>query len=196
MLEDYIKKELRKVMALSKCEKRKVACLIYNKELGAIISGGYNENTIADTPCEDSDGFTYDTVIHAEIAAIQSVGEGFPKEDLVAYVSHDPCAMCYSTLVDTVSEVIVYPLSKKWDKEPKPIKVDAVHPSHYADVSGVPSIEFFKASSSIEQWRGYCKNTAMKYLYRLNGKEDPTINAKKCQYFVNKLVESYNENNS
>jgi len=185
----------------SPCQKRKVGCLIVNAT-GEFVSLGYNHNTDWGVEhCEDENGLTHSTVIHSEDMAYQEIPDHIKGTELYAYVSHEPCKACRQILNTVCKEVFVKNLSPRWPENiaeatSEETKIDAVHPAHYADVDGVPSIKFFEASSTVEQWRGYCKNTAMKYLYRLNGKEDPQTNAKKCKYFIDKLVESYDENDS
>jgi hypothetical protein len=67
-------------------------------------------------------------------------------------------------------------------KEPKE---DKVNPKHYPN----GSFDFMRSCAvNKDQFIGYCRFTAMKYLIRLEAKDEPLINAKKAQYFINELV--------
>ena len=212
-LKNTIWERVLEVADKSPCQKRKVGCIIVNAT-GELVSLGYNYNTkFGLEHCEDDDDFTYDTVIHAEDMACQQVPDHMKGEELYAYVSHEPCKACNQILNTICKEIFWKDLSPKWPnrnsveetmEEMKDMSYgeqmehvgvepadNPILPNHQADVEGVPSIKFFQASSSIEQWRGYCKNTAMKYLYRLDNKDTPDVNAKKAKFFIDKLVESY-----
>jgi len=62
---------------------------------------------------------------------------------------------------------------------------DKINPKHYPQ----DSIKFMRKCSTSEQFKGYCKLTAMKYLIRLDHKDEPIINAKKSKWFLEKLIE-------
>lgn len=70
---------------------------------------------------------------------------------------------------------------------------DKINPKHYPP----GSFEFMRSTCTSQQFIGYCRLTAMKYLIRLDHKDGPLINSKKAQYFINELVkEIENEDNS
>lgn len=64
------------------------------------------------------------------------------------------------------------------------------HPSHYTE-GAVECIEAIESSMSKDEFLGYLKGNVMKYLwrYRLKGREVEDL--KKAQWYLNRLVESY-----
>lgn len=89
----------------SPCNKRKVGAVIVDA-LGYIVSSGYNYNMV-DGPCEDSNGKTLDSVIHAEVAAITNMKLLKAKRPLTIYVTHNPCINCLAELKRVGIENIV-----------------------------------------------------------------------------------------
>ena len=68
-----------------------------------------------------------------------------------------------------------------------PPKKDATNPSYY-DRGGIKSMDFLEAYLSPEEFKGFLKGNAMKYLIRAefkNGDED----YKKANWYTNKLME-------
>lgn len=73
----------------------------------------------------------------------------------------------------------------KWGK----LEQDMVnHPPHYKQ-GGVEVIDVMKAKLSIEEYKGFLKGNALKYLFRMEHKGRPAEDAKKAQWYINKLVE-------
>ena len=62
-----------------------------------------------------------------------------------------------------------------------------VNPDHYRK-STMEAIDVMEAFSTGEEFRGHLKNTAIKYLLRLNDKDTPLMNARKCLWYVERLV--------
>lgn len=91
----------------SPCNKRKVGAVIVDAR-GYIVSSGYNYNMV-DGPCEDSNGKTLDSVIHAEVAAITNAVKDMTrfKRPLTIYVTHNPCINCLAELKRVGIENIV-----------------------------------------------------------------------------------------
>lgn len=89
----------------SPCNKRKVGAVIVDA-IGYIVSSGYNYNMV-DGPCEDSDGKTLDSVIHAEVAAIANMKLLKAKKPLTIYVTHNPCINCLAEIKRVGIENIV-----------------------------------------------------------------------------------------
>lgn len=65
------------------------------------------------------------------------------------------------------------------------------HPSHYTN-GYVECIDAIRASMTHDEFLGYLKGNVMKYLwrYRLKGREAEDL--KKAQWYLDKLVSSYN----
>lgn len=70
----------------------------------------------------------------------------------------------------------------------EPLDDAVTHPTHYTS-GGVECIEAIKASMSREEFAGYCKGNAMKYIWRYdkkNGAED----LRKAEVYLNWLIEA------
>jgi len=65
-------------------------------------------------------------------------------------------------------------------------------PAHY-NRKGVEAIQAIEASMSNEEFRGYCKGNAMKYLWRYQYKGKPVEDLKKCRWYLDKLIASLEE---
>lgn len=94
---EEIQKLALKTAEDSPCAKRKVGAVIVKND--NVISTGYNNNRNA--PCEDTDGNTQNTTVHAEIQAIQNAeiqalqnAEDFDLDGAIMYVTHQPCNNC------------------------------------------------------------------------------------------------------
>jgi malate/lactate dehydrogenase len=62
-------------------------------------------------------------------------------------------------------------------------------PAHY-NTKGVEAITAIEASMSDEEFQGYCKGNAMKYLWRYKYKGKPVEDLKKAQWYLEKLIAS------
>jgi hypothetical protein len=68
------------------------------------------------------------------------------------------------------------------------IDVDAVnHPRHYK-IGGIETIEYMKAKSTPEEFKGHLRLTAIKYLSRTGYKDDALQDLKKAQWYLNRLI--------
>lgn len=86
--------------ALSSCERRKVGCVIVKDN--SIIAIGYNGTPARECNCcEDEDGATIPSVIHAEDNALRkltaSTNNGIGA---AAFVTLCPCIICAPRLID------------------------------------------------------------------------------------------------
>lgn len=78
----------------------------------------------------------------------------------------------------------------RWVERPQPEQGDPVNsPSHY-NSKGVEAIDAIEASMSDEEFQGYCKGNAMKYMWRYKYKGKPVEDLKKAQWYLNKLIAS------
>ena len=64
---------------------------------------------------------------------------------------------------------------------------DAINPDHYK-VGGIEAIDYVKAKLSPEEYRGYLRGSALKYLSRAGHKDDTTQDYKKAQWFIERLI--------
>jgi hypothetical protein len=62
-------------------------------------------------------------------------------------------------------------------------KKDAVNPDHYKR-GGIECIDGIRAALTEEEFRGYCKGSAMAYLWRDGKKDDPIQEAGKANWYV------------
>ncbi len=70
-----------------------------------------------------------------------------------------------------------------------PEDIDMVnHPPHYTRGS-IECIDAMKAALTAEQYKGYLKGAAFKYLWRLDHKGDAAENAEKAIWYLKKLLE-------
>ena len=65
------------------------------------------------------------------------------------------------------------------------------HPPHYTK-GGIECIDAIRSSMTDDQFAGYLKGNVMKYLWRLDHKGTRAQDAKKAQWYMNKLVELFN----
>lgn len=65
---------------------------------------------------------------------------------------------------------------------------DAINPDHYK-YGGIQTIDYMKAKSTPEEFRGHLRLTAIKYLSRFGHKDDELRETQKAAWYVNKLVE-------
>ena len=88
----------------SPCHNRKVGAVIVDAK-GEVIGLGHNYNLV-EGPCEDSNGKTLNSVIHAEVAAIANMNKLYTKP-LTIYVTHNPCINCLAEIKRVGIENIV-----------------------------------------------------------------------------------------
>ena len=62
------------------------------------------------------------------------------------------------------------------------------HPSHYTN-GKIECIEAIEASMSPEEFKGYLKGNAIKYLWRYKLKGKPKEDLAKAQWYISKLSE-------
>lgn len=67
---------------------------------------------------------------------------------------------------------------------------DAINPSHYKH-NGIETIDYMKAVSTKDEFKGHLRLTAIKYISRLGKKDCPKQEIKKAIWYLNKLLEEY-----
>ena len=65
---------------------------------------------------------------------------------------------------------------------------DAINPHHYK-VGGIETIDFMKAKSNPEEFRGHLRLTALKYLSRYGQKDNELQELKKAKWYLDRLIE-------
>lgn len=61
------------------------------------------------------------------------------------------------------------------------------HPPHYRQ-GEIECIDAIEAALTPEEFRGYCKGAAIKYLWRMNHKGSPALDAAKARWYLNRLL--------
>jgi len=116
MIPKEIQDVLDQTLKHCSCKKRKVAAVIVDN-CGGILSSGtnYNPEVLNDGNCEDNNGKTFPYVIHAEVAAIQNLGNTKKKPHTI-YVTHKPCDNCATAIIGAgIDNVIVSEQFMKFD---------------------------------------------------------------------------------
>ena len=133
------KKEIFKAVATaaarSTAVKRKVGAVIIDEVLlrsypvdQCIVAVGYNHNN--GKPCEDAEGNTLPSVVHAEVDALESYEARWGRAPLASvhmYVSHQPCVDCEAALAKVNVSYTVVEEFLKFDGD-KP-RYDLIPPS-------------------------------------------------------------------
>jgi hypothetical protein len=68
---------------------------------------------------------------------------------------------------------------------------DAIDPDHYK-IGGIEAIDYMKAKSTPEEFQGYLRLSALKYLSRAGHKGDAREDYAKALWFVTRLMEEGN----
>lgn len=69
------------------------------------------------------------------------------------------------------------------------INADAINPDHYK-VGGIETIDYIRAKLSPEEYRGYLRGNALKYLSRAGHKDDAAQEYNKAIWYIERLVAS------
>lgn len=70
----------------------------------------------------------------------------------------------------------------------EPINNNVNSPSHY-NQGNIECIDAIKAALTPEEFEGFCKGNALKYIWRMNFKENKKQDMKKAIYYLNKIEE-------
>lgn len=104
-MNEEIRKLVLETAAKSPCEKRKVGAVIVDSKTNKVLATGYNYNYTGypneTCRCEDTNGVTLPTVIHAEVSAIENLHKGngvWNYSDLTMFISHSPCNNCLKSI--------------------------------------------------------------------------------------------------
>ena len=65
------------------------------------------------------------------------------------------------------------------------------HPEHYT-AGSIECIDAIEAALTPEQFIGYCRGNALKYLWRMGLKVDKVQDGEKARWYVNRLLKSFN----
>lgn len=67
---------------------------------------------------------------------------------------------------------------------------DAVNPDHYK-VGGIETIDYLRAKLTPEEFAGYCRGNALKYLSRAGHKDDTDQELAKARWYLDRLLEAW-----
>ena len=67
---------------------------------------------------------------------------------------------------------------------------DAVNPDHYK-VGGIETIDYLQAKLSPEEFAGYCRGNALKYLSRAGHKDDAAQDLAKARWYLDRMLEAW-----
>jgi hypothetical protein len=73
-------------------------------------------------------------------------------------------------------------------------QVDKINPDHYK-VGGIETIDYMKAKSTKEEFRGHLRLTALKYLSRYGHKDNQLQELEKAKWYLDKLIEELKNDN-
>lgn len=65
---------------------------------------------------------------------------------------------------------------------------DAINPNHYK-IGGIETIDYMKAKSTKEEFRGHLRLTALKYLSRYGQKDDELQELQKAKWYLDRLIQ-------
>ena len=72
-------------------------------------------------------------------------------------------------------------------KKPDPVE----RPDHY-NSGAIEAIEAIKASMPEQEFKGYLKGNALKYLWRYDYKGKPVEDLRKCKWYIERLIKEMN----
>lgn len=90
-------------------------------------------------------------------------------------------------LESTTSEWPSSAMPNERPRRKEPSVSDPVNPNHYKSGS-VECIDALRAALTPEEFRGYCKGSAMAYLWRLGQKDAPEQEARKASWYISWLA--------
>lgn len=100
---------IRALSQRSRAVRARVGCVIWHRPSRRIISVGYNGTPAGADNTMERDNKTLDTVIHAEMNALQKLfwwERWFMLSDCTLFVTHTPCVSCARSILATnISEV-------------------------------------------------------------------------------------------
>lgn len=65
------------------------------------------------------------------------------------------------------------------------------HPLHYGGDTPYECIKVLKEWLSEDEYRGFCRGNALKYLCRVGKKDEAVQELKKARFYLDKLIESF-----
>ncbi|MQS52154.1 DUF3310 domain-containing protein [Companilactobacillus mishanensis] len=78
---------------------------------------------------------------------------------------------------------------KHYELHYRPIEDEVNHPTHY-NQGILEVIDAMKAMTD-DEYRGFLRGNALKYIYRLGSKDNPKQDGEKAKYYIDWLIKSY-----
>lgn len=63
------------------------------------------------------------------------------------------------------------------------------HPAHY-NKGGIECIDALRACLTKEEFIGFCKGNALKYLWRCGNKDEPVQELKKAEWYIKRCIDT------
>lgn len=76
------------------------------------------------------------------------------------------------------------------EKEIMPPKEQVNHPSHYGGDSTYECIKVLKSWLPAEEFKGFCRANAIKYLCRVGKKDNEIQELEKARWYIDELIKS------
>ena len=67
------------------------------------------------------------------------------------------------------------------------VESDPINPTHY-QIGGIETIDYIEAKLTPEEFKGYCKGNAIKYLSRAGHKGNEVEDYKKAVWYLNRMI--------
>jgi len=67
---------------------------------------------------------------------------------------------------------------------------DAVNPDHYK-IGGIETIDYLRAKLTPEEFAGYCRGNALKYISRAGHKDNADQDLAKARWYLDRLLEAW-----
>ncbi len=111
MNEEYFMGIAWAVASGSQCKRAQVGAVIVDEQRRIVSTGFNGQPRGVDNNCEDCEGNTLPTVIHAEMNAILFASR--PLTGCTMYVTHSPCSRCSAFIMQTGLKEVVYDIPYK-----------------------------------------------------------------------------------
>lgn len=105
----------------------------------------------------------------------KSCGHGFP--------SYESCPLCADPSYPEYKGLSMKEIITKMNKAPDMVN----QPPHYK-VGGIEAIDYIQAKLTAEEFAGYCKGNALKYISRAPHKKDAIEDLRKAIWYLNRII--------
>ena len=129
--------------------KRKVGALITSYNI--ILSEGFNHNH--GICCENKNGETFDTVVHAEEQAVINflkLQKNKDLDNLTIYCTYSPCMTCCRLIVHSGIKRLIF-IENHLKNFDTPIVKGSLSPKQYLEINGVKIIQYKEITEITEK---------------------------------------------